>query len=62
MSSAYLLIALSLLMLGGVIWVYFWCVDNGQFDDMERKGMAALEGEDLREDRRSDNGRDGWVD
>ena len=54
MSSADLLIALSLLMLAGVIWVYFWCVDNGQFDDIERKGVAALEGEDPNEQRARD--------
>ena len=44
MSSAYLLIALSLLMLGVAVWVFFWCVDSGQFDDMDEKGAAALEG------------------
>lgn len=44
MSSAYLLIALSLLMLGVAIWVFFWCVDSGQFDDMEEQGAAALDG------------------
>lgn len=47
MSSAYLLIALSLLMLGLAIWVFFWCVDSGQFDDIEEKGAAALEGRNL---------------
>lgn len=44
MSSAYLLIALSLLMLGLAVWVFFWCVDSGQFDDMEQQGAAALDG------------------
>lgn len=50
MSSAYLLIALSLLLLGLAVWAFFWAVDSGQFDDLDEKGAAALEGRNLPEE------------
>lgn len=35
MSILYLLIPLSLVLLGLAIWAFFWAVKSGQFDDLE---------------------------
>ena len=31
----YLLIPLSLILLGLIVWVFLWAINSGQFDDME---------------------------
>lgn len=43
MNSIYLLIPLSLLLVGVAVWAFFWAVDRGQFEDMEDPAQAALE-------------------
>ena len=35
MEILYLLIPLSLLLLGLIVWVFMWAINSGQFDDME---------------------------
>jgi len=35
MEILYLLIPLSLLLVGIIVWVFLWAVRSGQFDDME---------------------------
>ncbi len=35
MEVLYLLIPISLLLLGGIVWVLLWAVRSGQFDDLE---------------------------
>ena len=35
MEILYLLIPLSLVLVGIIIWVFLWAVRSGQFDDME---------------------------
>ncbi|MBZ9559277.1 MULTISPECIES: cbb3-type cytochrome oxidase assembly protein CcoS [unclassified Modicisalibacter] len=35
MSILYLLIPLSLMLLGFAVWAFFWAVRSGQFDDLE---------------------------
>jgi cbb3-type cytochrome oxidase maturation protein len=35
MEILYLLIPLSLLLVGVIVWVFLWAVRSGQFDDME---------------------------
>jgi cbb3-type cytochrome oxidase maturation protein len=35
MDILYLLIPVSLLLIGGIMWAFFWAVRSGQFDDME---------------------------
>ncbi|MFM8517057.1 MAG: cbb3-type cytochrome oxidase assembly protein CcoS [Nevskiaceae bacterium] len=42
-----LLIPLSLLMLGAAVWVFFWAVDKGQFEDLEHPSRLALEEDQL---------------
>ena len=38
-----LLIPLSLAFLAGAIWLFFWAVNNGQFDDLETPGLLPLD-------------------
>jgi cbb3-type cytochrome oxidase maturation protein len=43
MESAYLLIPLSLILLAGAVWAFFWAVDHGQFDELEQQGDKILD-------------------
>lgn len=43
MSSIYLLVPLSLLLVGVAVWAFFWAVDRGQFEDLDDPARAALE-------------------
>jgi cbb3-type cytochrome oxidase maturation protein len=43
MESAYLLIPLSLILLAGAVWAFFWAVDHGQFDELEQQGEKILD-------------------
>lgn len=43
MNSAYLLIPLSLVLLGAAVWAFFWAVEHGQFDELERGGDRILD-------------------
>lgn len=52
MSISYLLVLLGLAVLGCAIWALFWAIDDGQYDDLERHGSAALE-----EDRAVEDGQ-----
>ena len=46
MSSIYLLIPLSIILVGVAVWAFFWAVDDGQFEDLEAQGRSILEDED----------------
>lgn len=46
MASVYLLIPLSILLIGIGVWAFFWAVDRGQFEDLERASELALEEDD----------------
>jgi cbb3-type cytochrome oxidase maturation protein len=43
MNSIYLLIPLSILLIGLGIWAFFWAVNSGQFDDMEEPARSILD-------------------
>lgn len=43
MSSIYLLIPLSIVLVGVGIWAFFWAVNSGQFDDLEAPGRDILD-------------------
>ena len=43
MESIYLLIPLSIILLGVAIWGFFWAVNRGQFENLEESQNAALE-------------------
>jgi cbb3-type cytochrome oxidase maturation protein len=42
MESAYLLIPLSLVLLGGAVWAFFWAVDHDQFEELEQQADKIL--------------------
>lgn len=42
MSILYLLIPLSLLLLGLALWAFFWAAGTGQFDDLDSPGWRVL--------------------
>ncbi len=46
MSILYLLIPLSLVLLGFAIWAFIWAIRSGQFDDMEGPAHRILMDDD----------------
>ena len=46
MESIYLLIPLSVLLVGGILCLLWWAVGSGQFDDLEGPGMRILQDDD----------------
>lgn len=46
MTILYLLIPLSLILLGLAVWAFFWAVKNDQFDDLEGPAHRILFDED----------------
>jgi len=51
MSSLYILIPVSMLILIAAIGAFLWAVDNDQFDDLERQGETILDPEAASSDR-----------
>ncbi|RRJ84456.1 cbb3-type cytochrome oxidase assembly protein CcoS [Aestuariirhabdus litorea] len=47
MESIYLLIPIALLFVALGVWIFFWAVDNGQFDDLEGPAHSILFDEEL---------------
>ena len=46
MESLYLLIPMSLVVVGFIVFVLYWSVRNGQFEDLEGPGHAILMDDD----------------
>ena len=46
MKIIYLLIPLSLLLLGFALWAFFWAVRNDQFDDLDTPALDVLDDEE----------------
>jgi cbb3-type cytochrome oxidase maturation protein len=46
MESLYLLVPLSLIMVGVAIWIFFGAADSGQFDDLEGPALRILRDDD----------------
>ncbi len=42
MDVIYLLIPISLVLVGAMVWAFLWAVRSGQFDDLERAGHQIL--------------------
>jgi len=56
MEIIYLLIPLSIILVGLIIAGFFWAVNSGQFDDLEGPAYRILQDEDeLDQQRQSDN-------
>lgn len=48
MSILFLLIPLSLILLGVAIWAFFWAVDSNQFDDLSGPAYSILYDDDVK--------------
>ncbi|WP_028305054.1 cbb3-type cytochrome oxidase assembly protein CcoS [Oceanospirillum maris] len=48
MSILFLLIPLSLILLGIAIWAFFWAVDSDQFDDLSGPAYSILYDDDVK--------------
>ena len=59
MTILYLLIPLSLILLGLAVWAFFWAVKNDQFDDLEGPAHRILFDEDENDLSRSEERRVG---
>jgi cbb3-type cytochrome oxidase maturation protein len=46
MNSIYLLIPLSVLLIGLGIWAFLWAANAGQFDDLEDPARSILDDDD----------------
>ena len=42
MSALYILIPVALLLVGFAIWLFFWAVDSGQYDDLDGPAHSIL--------------------
>ena len=46
MEILYLLIPLSLLLVGLIVWIFIWAINSGQFDDLEGPAHQILMDDD----------------
>ena len=46
MEIIYLLIPISVILVGAIVWGFLWAVRRGQFEDLERHGRDILHDED----------------
>ncbi len=46
MEIIYLLIPLSLLLVGLIVWIFIWAINSGQFDDLEGPAHQILMDDD----------------
>ena len=58
MEIVYLLIPLSLVLVGGIVWAFFWAVRSGQFDDLEGPAHRILMDDDGPAGGKPDDGED----
>ncbi len=58
MEIIYLLIPISLVLLGLIVWILFWAVRSGQFDDLEGPAHSILMDEERIVDRRDDQAKE----
>ncbi|HLB83233.1 MAG TPA: cbb3-type cytochrome oxidase assembly protein CcoS, partial [Steroidobacteraceae bacterium] len=43
MNALVIMIPLSLALVAGAVWAFFWAVDNDQFEDLETPGLLPLD-------------------
>ncbi len=56
MEIIYLLIPLSLLLVGLIIWIFIWAIRSGQFDDLEGPAHQIIMDDDSPQLRPDDDG------
>ena len=57
MEIIYLLIPISLILLGLIVWILLWAVRNGQYDDLEGPAHRILMDEDRIVERDDDTAK-----
>ena len=57
MEIIYLLIPISLLLLGLILWILLWAVRDGQYDDLEGPAHSILMDEDKIVEREAEPGK-----
>ncbi len=58
MEIIYLLIPLSLVLVGLIVWLFVWAIQSGQFDDLEGPAHQILMDDDSPESKPAENGED----
>lgn len=58
MEVVYLLIPLSILLVGVIVWVFFWAIRSGQFDDLEGPAHRILMDDDAPATDAPDTGKE----
>jgi len=56
MKIIYILIPLSLMLLGLAVWAFFWAVRNDQFDDLDTPAMDILDDDEKSADDQEPEG------
>jgi cbb3-type cytochrome oxidase maturation protein len=56
MDILYLLIPISLLLVGLIAWILLWAVRSGQFEDMEGPAQSVIMDDDTPHDTPKENG------
>ena len=59
MNILFLLIPISLVFLGLIVWIFMWAIRDGQFDDLEGPAHRILMDEDKIVDRQKNSRRGG---
>jgi cbb3-type cytochrome oxidase maturation protein len=49
MSIIFVLVTISILLVGFAIWAFFWAIKNNQFDDLDTPAYSILDEEDKEE-------------
>ena len=62
MEILFLLIPLSLLLLGIAVWAFFWAVRSGQFDDLDSPAYRILMDDDRPRDPGADDADERRID
>jgi cbb3-type cytochrome oxidase maturation protein len=42
MSVLFVLVPVTLLLVGAAVWAFFWAADGGQFDDLDSPALAPI--------------------
>ncbi|WP_444931992.1 cbb3-type cytochrome oxidase assembly protein CcoS [Microbulbifer sp. SSSA002] len=51
MESLYFLIPIAVILVGFAVKLFFWAVNNGQYDDLETEGRRILFDDDMQQDK-----------
>lgn len=58
MEVIYLMIPMALILVGIIVWIFFWSIRSGQFDDLEGPAHEILMDDDDTRNKHPDPGSD----